>query len=380
MYKSNVKGKVYRLLYKLNENIRVKVRTPVGESEWADTGPGVAQGSVSGAVVSAVSLDNGVKEFFHNDSPEDTGEDKDNNEEENADELVYGEVVLKPILFQDDGFEAANSVESAQLANDKMEKLGESKILTYNLEKCSYLIMGEKKARKKLQSQINMNPLTLCQSKMKQVMKNKYLGCMLAASVSQSVSETVGSRIGIAKRAIYEIRTIIEDSRANYLGAIEVGLNLWDVSVIPMLLFSSEVWTDIPTKVMKQLDDLGTLFLRNLFGVNKRGCPTVSLYLQTSTFTMSNRILLSQLLFYHHVATLSEDSLAREFFEEQKKDKELPGLVRKCEEILKKWNILNVQSYSKMAWKRLMKQMTRKKNTEDLLFWSESYKKVDTEK
>ena len=30
MYKSNVKGKVYRLLYLLNKNIRIRVRTAVG--------------------------------------------------------------------------------------------------------------------------------------------------------------------------------------------------------------------------------------------------------------------------------------------------------------------------------------------------------------
>ena len=215
---------------------------------------------------------------------------------------------------------------------------------------------------------------------MKQVKNNKYLGCLLAATVSESVSDTVSSRSGIAKRAVYEIRTIIEDSRANYLGAIEVGLRLWEVSIIPMLLFSSEVWTHIPAKTMKQLDDISNLFLRNLFGVNKRGCPTVSLYLQTSTLTMSNRILLSKLMFYHHIATLSEDCLAREFFEEQRKNKDFPGLVSQCEEVLAEWNILNVEVYSKYTWKRLVKLKIKKRNKEDLLRWSETYKKVDTEK
>ena len=30
LYKCEIKGKLYRLLYKLNENIRVSVKTPVG--------------------------------------------------------------------------------------------------------------------------------------------------------------------------------------------------------------------------------------------------------------------------------------------------------------------------------------------------------------
>ena len=51
LYKSNVKGKLYKLIFNLNKNIRIKVKTPVGESEPVDTGPYVGQGAVEGAVI-----------------------------------------------------------------------------------------------------------------------------------------------------------------------------------------------------------------------------------------------------------------------------------------------------------------------------------------
>ena len=64
VYGCNVKGKVYRLIYQMNKNIRIKVKTPVGLTESADTGPGATQGSVDAAIISSVSIGNDVSDNF----------------------------------------------------------------------------------------------------------------------------------------------------------------------------------------------------------------------------------------------------------------------------------------------------------------------------
>ena len=64
LYKSEIKGKTYRLLFKLNENIRISVKTPVGSTEFKDTSMGVGQGTTEGANISAASIDHGVTEEF----------------------------------------------------------------------------------------------------------------------------------------------------------------------------------------------------------------------------------------------------------------------------------------------------------------------------
>ena len=78
LVKSNIRGKLYRLIFSMNQNIRIKVKTAVDETESEDIGQGVRQGTVDGAILSAVNLDNGVKEEFHkhNESIEDENEDK----------------------------------------------------------------------------------------------------------------------------------------------------------------------------------------------------------------------------------------------------------------------------------------------------------------
>ena len=86
LYKSGVTGKLYRLLYKMNQNTRICVQTPVGMTEEQDTGEGVGQGTLEGALVSGVNIDKGVNEYF----------------KDSEYEVSYGPVPLQPILYQDD--------------------------------------------------------------------------------------------------------------------------------------------------------------------------------------------------------------------------------------------------------------------------------------
>jgi len=65
LYKNDIKGKLYRLIFEMNKDTVIQILTPVGLSEEANTGEGFGQGTPEGAVVSAVNLDNGVREFFN---------------------------------------------------------------------------------------------------------------------------------------------------------------------------------------------------------------------------------------------------------------------------------------------------------------------------
>ena len=78
IYKRKIKGKLYRLIYILNENTRIRVRTPVGISDAANTGPTVGQGSISAAILSANSLDGGIEEYVH---PKTEGHDEKGEDE-----------------------------------------------------------------------------------------------------------------------------------------------------------------------------------------------------------------------------------------------------------------------------------------------------------
>ena len=103
-YKCGIRGKLYRLLYEMNKDSIIKVRTGVGDTETRETGEGLGQGTIEEALLSAANLDQGVQEQF-----------KDSTEE-----VYYGKSRLQPMLFQDDVIRCATTVEAAQDGNKKM--------------------------------------------------------------------------------------------------------------------------------------------------------------------------------------------------------------------------------------------------------------------
>ena len=212
LYKSEVKGKVHRLIYNLNKNLRIKVQTSVGTSQSEDTGPIVGQVNVDAAVISSVNLDNGVNDAFV----------------ESDGELKYLELDLGPILFMDDIFRMGDNVIAAQVANNLLEEMIGKKSLEFNLDKSAFMVMGNKKARKVIKSQLEKTLFIICGDRMKEVNILKYLGDFLGQSLEESVHQTVLQRIGLAKHSIYEIRAIIEDARATKLGGINIAYSLWN--------------------------------------------------------------------------------------------------------------------------------------------------------
>ena len=151
LYKSKIRGKLYRLIYKLNEDINVSVSTPVGMSEHQSTGSGVGQGTADGAVVSSVNLDGGVKEKF-------TDVTLFNSDDESE---KYYKDCYHPVIFMDDLGKVSKNLKDAQDANHKMEDLMESKGLDLNEDKSVCMVIGENKARKKLLDELERKPLTL---------------------------------------------------------------------------------------------------------------------------------------------------------------------------------------------------------------------------
>ena len=301
LYSSNVKGKLYRLIYQMNKNSRIRVKTPLGLTEAKETGPLVAQGLVDGAVLSSNNSGKGVNEEF--------------NEPEK--EIKYENLVLGPIIFMDDIFHMAGNLESAQYANNKMEDFVEKKILKLNFLKSGFLIIGNNKERKKIKQQIMEKPLELCGQNMLEVKVIKFLRDYLSSNNADSVHQTVLRRKGQARQAMFEIRSVVEDTRASHIGGINVALSLWEGAVIPMLLYNSETWGEISNKTWKILNNIFNDFYRCLFRIGT-GCPIIGFYWHCGDLFVENLVLQRKLNFVHHLANL-EEGLAKEVFEIQEK-------------------------------------------------------------
>ena len=228
LYNRGTRGKLYRLLFELNKNTIVKVRTAVGDTEEEDTGEGLGQGTNEGALISASSIDYTVNEHF----------------KESPYEISYGELNLQPLLFQDDVSRMTLTPEAAQMGNRKMEAVMESKLLDFNLDKSCFIVIGSKKAQQIVQSELQGSPITLCGSAMNNATREKYLGDQISSEgLAESALATIEQRAGKVTTAIYEIKAIMEDCRINCVGGLSAGLDLWELAIIPYLMNNSETWT-----------------------------------------------------------------------------------------------------------------------------------------
>ena len=289
--------------------------------------------------------------------------------------MKYEEINLSPLLYQDDIFDMSNSAEAAQISNNKMEDLLESKLLDLNSQKSCFIITGGMKGRKRLEREVENSPLMIYNTRMKQVTAEKYLGMQLAATAAASVTATVNKRLGLATRAIYEARAVVEDRRSESVGGIITAFEIWERSIIPMLLFSCEIWPELPKKTLKSLDTITIKFLRVTLGLGKKSGPIASLYWSTGTYFMSNRILKAKLMFIHHLANLPE-GLGKDFYNVQN-SLELPGIVSDCKVYLEEWNLGNVEHYTKSQWRKTIGSKIYEKNRSECLEMMKGLKKID---
>lgn len=164
----------------------------------------------------------------------------------------------------------------------------------------------------------------------------------------------------MAIASIYEIRSVVDDSRINAIGGLSVGIDLWESSVLPMLLFNAETWISISKSTLDDLEAIQKQFYRRLLAVGSR-CPIPSLYWETGGILMKYRILMKKLLFLHHISSLPDSCLAKENYIIQK-ELHLPGLVKECEAFLIENGIYNIEQYTKIQWKKVVKQIILKLN------------------
>ena len=136
-----------------------------------------------------------------------------------------------------------DSMEAAQHGNELVSHVMETKLLDFNLDKSCYLVVGKSDYKKAISNQLESVPLTLSGFPMKEVIQEKYLGDYIHQNGNpESVLATIKARSGLVTSAINEIRSVLEDCRINVVGGLCAGIDIWELSVIPFLLFCSVLY------------------------------------------------------------------------------------------------------------------------------------------
>jgi hypothetical protein len=327
LYNMGVDMKAYRVWTKLNMNTRIRVKTGAGYTEWSDEGSMIGQGTGGGALVSQANLDKGIMDMFSG----------------SVDEIGYGSVRVLPLMFQDDIMRVAGSVFSARAGNVKVAAVMRSKQLCLNPDKTGYIILGKRGAVEKVRSEIEKVPIMCGDFITKEKVCDKWLGDMFHQDgLAASVVATIKERQPKVKGALYEAAAIVDDWRAQCIGGFRSALDLWELAILPTLLYNSEMWVDIPRVAEETLEDLQLFFVRLILRV-PQGTPKAALRSETGLLSMKLRIWKRKCLLLHHIKNMGEETLAKQVYLEQRVN-DWPGLSKEVTLICKELGIEDVNS------------------------------------
>ena len=241
LYNCGIGGKLYRPIFEVNKKTVLKVKTGVGLSDSTQLGEHITQGSIGGALFSTVNLDYTLNLHFV----------------KSQYEISYSQLRLQPLIFQDDISRLSSSPADAQAGNTLIEACMESKLLDLNTDKSCYVVLRKKQMVQKIESELLSSPLTLCGTKMKGKVSEKYLGDFIHTSgPAGSVHCTISNRYGRIMSGILETRSIIDDCRVNTVGGLQSGIDYWETAYLPSLINNCQTWTDISEDSLKMLDCL----------------------------------------------------------------------------------------------------------------------------
>jgi hypothetical protein len=354
--------KAYRTWSKLNKNTTIRVKTGVGYTEWSDEGAMIGQGTGGGALVSQANLDRGVVEVF----------------KESEDEIAYGEVRMLPVMFQDDIMRGVDSVLAARAGNVKVDSVINSKQLKLNQDKTCYILFGRKKEVEMARKEIEGSPIMCGNFVTKEKVMDKWLGDIFhQGGLAASVHATIEDRKAKVKGACYEAAAIIEDWRAQVAGGFMGALDLFELAILPTLLYNAETWVGIQEDTITGLENLQLFFLRLVLRV-PISTPKVALRSETGMLSMKMRIWKKKILFIHHVRNLDDKDLAKQVWREQHYQG-WPGLAREVKGICEDLGIndVNNTNYSKAELRRIVGQACKSKDKEDMMKEMEGKSKVE---
>ena len=121
-----------------------------------------------------------------------------------------------------------------------------------------------------------------------------------------------------------------------------VAMDLWELAIVPTLLNNCGTWTDMDKETEDRLEELQLFFVRLILRVPV-STPKVALRSETGLLSMKHRVEKEKVMLIHHIKNLSERTLARQVYDEQRKNN-WPGLVSETKAICNRLKLEDVNT------------------------------------
>ena len=262
MYTSGVQDEKLALLYNINKNVRIAVKTPVGKTTRSNIYNCIIQGDVFGPILCSNQVDTFGKECL---------------EESKYNYTYRGEVEIPPLSMIDDLVCVSECGPSSSMMNGFINSKTNSKKLAFGVSKCKKLHVGKTKVEFKCQDLYVDNWTEIAieddndEVKIKDVFEGKvkieekedemYLGDLI--SVDGRNIKNIKSRVNRGTGIVNNIMTIL-DSIPFGKQYFRIGILLRDSLLVSSMLFNSETWYNLTSKELELLETVDLALIRQL--------------------------------------------------------------------------------------------------------------------
>ena len=275
IYENGVTNDKLSLLYQINKNAQVAIKTSSGLTKRTPISDIIMQGTVWGCILCTSTIDNLGKQCYA--SPQDM--------------YQYKGVPIPPLGMVDDIICVTN-VNQTQKMNQRINTFIESKKLKLSATKCYQIHIGK--------GHLKCPKLKVHDSDMKVTQSEKYLGDIV--NNSGSIQENIEKRKSKGQGIITEIMAIINEIPLGKHRMV-VALKLREVMLLNGILYNSEAWHGITKKQIKTLEKIDEELLRRILKIHSK-TPKEFLYLETGSTPIKWILTQRRVNYLKHILTL----------------------------------------------------------------------------
>ena len=279
--KLGVPDYILQLVYNLNKEALISVKTPFGPTSRATIKDIVQQGRVLASDLCSAS----------------TGEYCSTNNKG----VAVGTVVISTLAFVDDLLDMSENAQDAEKANLRALAFALLKKLLFNSEgKCKGLLVNKKMG--------DLQPRMFIRDKTIEFFSYvNYLGDIFQHNGKNS--ELVKDRLNRGLKVMLKIETILAEIEFGK-HTIEVSLLLYRALFLSSILFNSQGWRNFSKSDFSQLQSLQLRLLKQVVGAPS-SISNPFLFLELGVLPIKYEIHKRQITFLHHIVNLSNEDPVR---------------------------------------------------------------------
>ena len=276
-----------QLIYNLNREATISVKTPFGPTANAIVKDTVQQGRVLAPDLCSAS------------TAEYCGMNKG---------VAVGTCIISSLAFVDDMMDLSQNHEDAEQANLHATSFSYKKKMRYNQPKCESMAVNHRKN----------DPLPCMYMEGKKIKLSphiKYIGDLFQQNGKND--ELIKDRINRGTKAMLKIETILCETQFGK-HTIDVALLLYRALFLSTVIFNSQSWRNFTVKNFTDLQSLQLRLLRKLVDAPSF-ISTSFLFLELGVLPVKYEIHQRQLTFLHHVVNLGEGDPVRVLYDNMKR-------------------------------------------------------------